>query len=113
MPQAKFFEEFEALNPYFTMKINEYCSKTEIFWAAEGGPDPKIAEILDLGSEISYEGGGYFCKGGIFARFSTDAIRQDISYAYHQRHYNRANHNMRNLLRSDQTIELVLEHLVY
>ena len=35
-----------------------------IFWAAEGGPDPKIAEILDLGSEISYEGGGYFCKGG-------------------------------------------------
>ena len=59
-PQAENFEEFETLNPYFTAKINEYCSKTMIFWAAEGGPDPKIAEILDLGSEISYEG-GYFC----------------------------------------------------
>ena len=47
-----------------------------IFWAAEGGPDPKIDEILDLGSEISYEGGGGFLqRGGIFARLSTDGTK--------------------------------------
>ena len=71
-PQAENFEEFETLNPYFTAKINEYCSKTMIFWVAEGGTEPKIAKILDLGSEISYEGEVFLQRGGIFVKLSTD-----------------------------------------
>ena len=49
-----------------------------IFWAAEGGPDPQIAEILDLGSEISYEGGVFLQRVGIFVRLSTDTILLDF-----------------------------------
>ena len=55
-----------------------------IFWAAEGGPDPKIAEILDLGSEISYEGGVFLQRGGIFVKLSTDILV--IAETLKQRH---------------------------